>query len=409
MESPITHLIDGKYIREWLMLGPFFPDDLEKDFLADVGGEVNIEPKEGDTVTTADGKMLTWQRYESETDIIEFLDTVGYHEYATAYAFCVLQSESAGGVSFGVRNDDDIAVWINGQRAYCQPIWRDLALYEDVFEANLKAGENRCLVKVTNELRTWGFAMRTFPSDCAVIAGIITDEEGNPLNHVDVRLEQDGEDIARTQTDEEGNYRLGVYSVRGTYELSATSGVLGDWQLGIPLREGERRFLNLTLEEAISIEGTLLMLDDETPHAAVFVQVVHGGEEIATTSSNTDGKYWFINLKPGRYQLRCYTLGGYVYYGGEEKTVLEPLDAASLKVERSKTLENIDFRFPQTKKGTWKHYTAIDGLASMAVHAIHQDLDGYLWFGSRSHNTGGGGISRYDGKEFKNFTTKDGL
>ena len=36
---------DGKYIREWLVLGPFFPDDLDRDFLADAGGEANIQPR----------------------------------------------------------------------------------------------------------------------------------------------------------------------------------------------------------------------------------------------------------------------------------------------------------------------------------------------------------------------------
>ena len=44
------HPVDGEYIKEWLVLGPFFPADLETDFLADVGGEENIDPKEGDTV-----------------------------------------------------------------------------------------------------------------------------------------------------------------------------------------------------------------------------------------------------------------------------------------------------------------------------------------------------------------------
>ena len=59
------HPIDGEYIKEWLVLGPFFRDDLEKDFLVDVGGEANIEPKEGNTVVTAQGKTLTWKRYQT--------------------------------------------------------------------------------------------------------------------------------------------------------------------------------------------------------------------------------------------------------------------------------------------------------------------------------------------------------
>lgn len=37
-----------EYVKEWLVLGPFFPDDLETDFLADVGGEANMEPRESE-------------------------------------------------------------------------------------------------------------------------------------------------------------------------------------------------------------------------------------------------------------------------------------------------------------------------------------------------------------------------
>ena len=37
-DAPI-HAADGEYIKEWLVLGPFFPDNLEKDFLIDAGGE----------------------------------------------------------------------------------------------------------------------------------------------------------------------------------------------------------------------------------------------------------------------------------------------------------------------------------------------------------------------------------
>ena len=47
--------------------------------------------------------------------------------------------------------------------------------------------------------------------------------------------------------------------------------------------------------------------------------------------------------------------------------------------------------------------SATDGLVHNSVFAIHRDLDGRLWFGTRE------GISCYDGKEFVSLTTKDGL
>ena len=62
IKSPI-HRTGVEHIREWLVLGPFFPDDLSRDFLVNSGGEVSIEPKAGDTVTTLDGTVLTWERH----------------------------------------------------------------------------------------------------------------------------------------------------------------------------------------------------------------------------------------------------------------------------------------------------------------------------------------------------------
>jgi hypothetical protein len=87
-----SYIADGEYyFKEWLVIGPFFPADLDTDFFSD--GEANIEPKEGDTVTTVDGRTLTWERYVSKRDVIDFMDAIDDVEDATAYAFCILESE----------------------------------------------------------------------------------------------------------------------------------------------------------------------------------------------------------------------------------------------------------------------------------------------------------------------------
>ena len=51
----------------------------------------------------------------------------------------------------------------------------------------------------------------------------------------------------------------------------------------------------------------------------------------------------------------------------------------------------------------WETYTTDDGLAGNIVNAIAEDDDGNLWFGTNK------GLSKFDGFEFQNFTTKDGL
>lgn len=49
------------------------------------------------------------------------------------------------------------------------------------------------------------------------------------------------------------------------------------------------------------------------------------------------------------------------------------------------------------------HYTINDGLAANAVYDIAQDANGYLFFATEN------GLTRFDGKEWKTFTVKDGL
>jgi len=51
-----------------------------------------------------------------------------------------------------------------------------------------------------------------------------------------------------------------------------------------------------------------------------------------------------------------------------------------------------------------RQYTAVDGLPQSQVNSMVEDQFGYLWIG-----TSGGGLARFDGREFKVYTTFDGL
>jgi ligand-binding sensor domain-containing protein len=51
----------------------------------------------------------------------------------------------------------------------------------------------------------------------------------------------------------------------------------------------------------------------------------------------------------------------------------------------------------------YTHYDSKDGLAGSTVYCMTQDKDGFMWFGTE------GGLSRFDGTHFKNFTKEDGL
>jgi len=56
-----------------------------------------------------------------------------------------------------------------------------------------------------------------------------------------------------------------------------------------------------------------------------------------------------------------------------------------------------------TRSYTYRYYSTRDGLAQMQITCAFQDNDGFMWFGTK------GGISKYDGVSFKNYTTENGL
>jgi ligand-binding sensor domain-containing protein len=51
----------------------------------------------------------------------------------------------------------------------------------------------------------------------------------------------------------------------------------------------------------------------------------------------------------------------------------------------------------------YRYFSTRDGLAQMQVLCAFQDRDGFMWFGTK------GGVSRYDGISFRNYTQEDGI
>jgi len=54
---------------------------------------------------------------------------------------------------------------------------------------------------------------------------------------------------------------------------------------------------------------------------------------------------------------------------------------------------------------SWRTYTTRDGLASDQPYFLCEDVRGHIWFGYHSSH----GVTRFDGKTFRHYTTRDGL
>lgn len=113
-----AHNVDGSFVREWLVLGPFPSRNMETDHLADVGGEANVRPKEGDAVTRKDGTILRWTRFRSERDWVDLEKVFGIQPKSVAYLYCELSADQAAETD--VRgNCGSIArstLWLNGKK-----------------------------------------------------------------------------------------------------------------------------------------------------------------------------------------------------------------------------------------------------------------------------------------------------
>jgi 5-hydroxyisourate hydrolase-like protein (transthyretin family) len=152
-----------------------------------------------------------------------------------------------------------------------------------------------------------------------VISGVITDESGKLLVGAEVCLEKEDKVIARVLTDESGRYEISVHTGPGTYDISATWEKLGKWQLGIEVKEGDYISVDLALKLAVSIKQKVLTPNHSIPHTYLHIKALRLDSDnstilsISSTKTSGWGEYEFVNLKPGNYEIRCYTTDGYVY------------------------------------------------------------------------------------------------
>lgn len=243
----------------------------------------------------------------------------------------------------------------------------------------------------------------------AVLFGKVTNNTGQPLSGASVILEQESAKVAEVAADAKGEFKMLVYPSGDSYDLTATKGNLGDWKSNITFHSGEWRRVDLTLPNASIVSGTTWTLDGHTPQTCVVVQAVrtkqgfnHDHFEndsklsprvVDTQWSDSEGRFAFVNLKPGHYRIRCQANGHWFDFNAGKP----------LAIERGKKLTGIDLRFTPVKKGLWKSYTLLDGLGNEDVRDLCFDRDGVMWLATW------GGVVRFDGVRWTRFTKEDGL
>lgn len=156
------------FVTRWHLIGPFAGTREElrdKELIPDVKKvDLGAEVKAGD-------KVYRWKPYRTASvqGIVDLTLAIAQMDSAAAYAYAEVTVDKPLRVRLNCGSDDEIAVWLNGAHVHGHTGDRALRVDEDSVPAELAAGTNRILLKVTNGGGGWAFCVR------------ITDEEHNPI------------------------------------------------------------------------------------------------------------------------------------------------------------------------------------------------------------------------------------
>jgi len=181
-----VHRVPSGFITEWLICGPFpagntaalgrtgregRPAGLDTDYLADHGGEAKIVPAAGMRHRTPDGRTVEWRPVAARSDYVDFASEFTPNENVVAYAACRLESDADRDVVLSIGSDDSVKVWIDGRPVLERRVARAAAPDQDIVPLRLSKGVHRCLVKVEQGKREWGFYLRVqSPAGAAAVA-----------------------------------------------------------------------------------------------------------------------------------------------------------------------------------------------------------------------------------------------
>ena len=183
VDVPINSLDAGAIVKDWVILGPFPNEEIEKavtldgctragfhhDYLTELGGEtkptwrrvkeLSFEDEEGNSTTAS--PQLVEANWTGRINLKDFFPKA---TFKVGYAFCRVESEVKQTVHCYVGSNDGVRVWINGELVHS--LWQDrrhVTPWEDKFQINLNKGLNTILLKCDQALFDWGFVFELFP------------------------------------------------------------------------------------------------------------------------------------------------------------------------------------------------------------------------------------------------------
>ncbi|HFE52944.1 MAG TPA: hypothetical protein ENK07_05845, partial [Bacteroidetes bacterium] len=164
-----------EFFRVWLVCGPFpnpLPPGLTqyrhdstslgfyRDYLAALGGESKVAPREGQAVRRPDGRLVRWRRIRSFFPQVVLDDVFTPNDSSVAYAACVVRTDRARDVVLALSANDGVRVWQNGRLILDRNMPGTDEPDRDYLPVHLHRGDNLFLLKISEGFGRWGFHFR---------------------------------------------------------------------------------------------------------------------------------------------------------------------------------------------------------------------------------------------------------
>ena len=158
----IRQAFESGLITKWKIMGPFenvwsAVHPPEKDALS-AGGMPDLKKK----YVNAEGRESGWVDVSGDAehghvDLAQFFHNNGM---VCAYTFAEIESPEAADATLFTGSDDQIGVWLNGEKIFDFGESRGYEPDKDEIHLHLKQGKNALLVKIGNIGGSWEFAAR---------------------------------------------------------------------------------------------------------------------------------------------------------------------------------------------------------------------------------------------------------
>lgn len=152
--------INSNYFSCWLFCGAFLNGDMNTDYLATIGGEINVTPLPGERFDVG-GDEYKWTRCVSDNGfIMDFNEMFHSVNNGVAYATAMLYSDKEQIVQVLYGGSGENLIYCNGQIVGHTAKENEFVADKYKLSLHLKAGSNRILIKSRQLVNDWKFSFR---------------------------------------------------------------------------------------------------------------------------------------------------------------------------------------------------------------------------------------------------------